>query len=139
MDSDVRWKNFGEASAPEGHKLFFSGREDRHEHGVGFLIHKDTVNAIMGCRPVSIRLITLRLKVSPFNIAIIQEYAPTTDYDDDDCEDFNDQLQEVIDQAPKKDILEVQGGWNAKIGEDASKNLKGHVENIATLRPTKEA
>ena len=47
------WKNFGETSTPEGHKLFFSGREDRHEHGVGLLIHKDTVNAIMGCRPVS--------------------------------------------------------------------------------------
>ena len=44
---EVRWKNFGETS---GHKLFFSGSEDRHEHEVGFLIHKDTVSAIMGCR-----------------------------------------------------------------------------------------
>ena len=81
---EVRWKNFGETSTPEGHKLFFSGREDRHEHGVGFFIHKDTVNAIMGCRPVSSRLITIRLKASPFNITIIQAYAPTTDYDDGD-------------------------------------------------------
>ena len=54
----VQWKNFGEMSFPEGHKLFFSGSEDRHEHGVGFLIHKDTVNAIVGCRPVSSQLIT---------------------------------------------------------------------------------
>ena len=46
---EVRWKNFGETSTPEGHRLFFSGREDRHEHGVGFLIYTDTVNAIMGC------------------------------------------------------------------------------------------
>ena len=67
---EVRWKIFGETSTPEGHKLFFSGREDRHEHGVRFLIHKDTVNAIMGCRPVSSRLITIRLKASPFNITI---------------------------------------------------------------------
>ena len=80
---EVRGKNFGEASAPEGHKLSFSGREDRHEHGVGLLIYKDTVNAIMGCRP--------------FNITIIQAYAPTTDYNDDDIEDFYEQLQEVID------------------------------------------
>ena len=116
--------NFGETSAPEGHKLFFSGHEDRHEHGVGFLIHKDTVNAIMRCQPVSGRLITIRLKASPFNI-IIQAYAPTTDYDDDDIKDFYDQLQEVIDQAPKKDIHVMQGDWNAKTGEDASKNWKG--------------
>ena len=122
---EVRWKNFGETSTPEGHKLIFSGREDRHEHGVGFLIHKDTVNAIMGCRPVSSRLITIRLKASLFNITIIQAYVPTTDYDNDDIEDFYDQLQEVIDQMPKKDIFLVQGDWNAKIGEDASKNWKG--------------
>ena len=49
---------------------------------------------------------------------------PTTDYDDDGNEDFFDELQEVIDQAPKKHILVVQGDWNAKIGEDASKNWK---------------
>ena len=83
------------------------------------------MNAITGCRPVSSRLITIRLKVSPFSITIIQAYAPTTDYDDDAIEDFYDQLQEIIDQAPKKDILVVLGDWNAKIGEDASKNWKG--------------
>ena len=97
---EVRWKNFGETSAPEGHKLFFSGCGDRHEYGVGFLIHKDTVNAIIGCWPVSSRLITIRQKAKPFNITIIQAYAPITDYDDDDIEDFYDQLQEVIDQVP---------------------------------------
>ena len=72
----VRWKNFRKISTPEGHKLYFSGSEDRHEHGVGFIIHKDTVNAIMGCRPVSSQLITIHLKASPFNITIIQAYAP---------------------------------------------------------------
>ena len=116
------WKKFGETSIPEDHKLFFSGRENRHEHGVGFIIHKDTLNAIMGCLPVSSRLIAIRLKASPFNITIIQAFAPATDYHDDDIEDFYDQLQEVIDKAPKKDILVVQGDWNTKIGEDASKN-----------------
>ena len=79
----------------------------------------------MGCRPVSSRLITIRLRASPFNITIIQAYAPTTDYNDDDIENFYDQLQEVIDQAPKKDILVVLGDWNANTGEDASKNWKG--------------
>ena len=107
--SKVHWKTFGEASTPEGHKLFFRGREDRHEHGVGLLIHNDTVKAITGCRPVSSRFTTIRLKASPSNITIIQSYTPTTYYDDDDIEDFYDQLQQVIDQAPKKDIRVVQG------------------------------
>ena len=79
----------------------------------------------MGCQPVSSRLITIGLKASPFNITIIQAYAPTTDYDDDDIEDFYDQLQRVVDQTPKKDIIVVQGDCNANVGEDASKNWKG--------------
>ena len=124
---EVRWKNIGETSTKEGHKLYFSSRDDKHEQGVGFLIHKNTVKCVMGCRPISSRLITIRLRATPFNITIIQAYAPTSDYDDDDddVEDFYEQLQEVLDQTPKKDILVVQGDWNAKIGEDAYENWIG--------------
>ena len=39
----MSWKNFGETTTEEGHKVFFSGKEDKHEHGVGFLVHKDIV------------------------------------------------------------------------------------------------
>ena len=85
--------------------------EDKHEHNVGFLVHKDIVNAVMGCRPVSSRLITIRLRAVPFNITItiVQVYAPTSDYDDNDVEEFYDRPQNVIDQTPKKDILVVRG------------------------------
>ena len=54
----------------------------------------------------------------------MQAYAPTTDYDDEKTEGFYEQLQEIVDQIPKKDILIVQGDWNAKVGKDACKNWK---------------
>ena len=79
----------------------------------------------MGCHPVSSRLITIRLRAVPFNITIVQAYAPTSDYDDNKIEEFYDQLQNVIDQTPKKDILVVQGDWNAKVGRDACRNWQG--------------
>ena len=79
----MRWKNFGETTTEEGHKVFFSGKEDKHEHGV-HKDHKDIVNTVMGCRPVSGRLITIRLRAVPFNITIVQVYAPTSDYDDNE-------------------------------------------------------
>ena len=104
----MRRKNVGETTTAERHKVFFSGKEDKHEHGVGFLVHKDIVNTVMRCRPVSSRLITIRPRAAPFNITIVQAYAPTSDYDDNKIE-FYDQLQNVIDQTPKKDILVVQG------------------------------
>ena len=60
-----------------------------------------------------------RLKAVPFNITIVQVHA---DYDDKEIEEFYDQLQNVINQTPKKDVLVVQGDWNAKVGKDAREN-----------------
>ena len=54
---EMRWKNFGEMSTDDGHKVYFSGEEGKHEYGVGFLVHKDVVDAVLGCQPVSSRLI----------------------------------------------------------------------------------
>ena len=58
---------------------------------------------------------TVRLRASPFNITIIQVYAPTSSYDDSDVDEFYRELQSLVDQTPKQDILVVQGDWNAKI------------------------
>ena len=121
----MRWKNFGETTTEEGHKVFFSGKEDKHEHGVGFLVHKDIVNTVTECHQVSSKLITICLRAVPFNITIVQAYTPASDHDDNRTEEFYDQLQNVIDQTPKKDILVVQGDWNAKVGRDACGNWQG--------------
>ena len=76
------------------------------------------MSTVMGCRPVSNWLITICLRAVPFNITIVQVYAPSSDYDDNEFEEFYDQLQNVINQTLKKDIL-VQGDWNAKLGKYA--------------------
>ena len=123
--SETRWKNQVETTTNAGHMFYYSGKDGRHEHGVGVLMHKDTVNSVMGCRPVSSRIIAISMRASPFNITSIQAYAPTSDYDDTEIEVFYEQLQEVLDETPKKDILIVQGDWNAKVGEDATKDWKG--------------
>ena len=88
----MRWKNFGETTTEEGHKVFFSGKENKHKHGVGFLVHKNIVNTVKGCRPVSSRLITICLREVPFNTTVVQAYAPTSDYDDNEIEEFYDPL-----------------------------------------------
>ena len=56
-----------------------------------------------------------KLRVSPFNITIIQVYAPTASYSDSDVDEFYRELQSLVDQTPN---LVVQGDWNAKVGED---------------------
>ncbi|XP_072033407.1 craniofacial development protein 2-like [Amphiura filiformis] len=116
--------NFGEHQTEEGHVLYYSGELDKHANGVGFLVNTSIKNAVLGCCPVSSRIITIQLQAAPFNITIIQVYVPTSDYDDEHVETFYTQLQEVIDKVKKKDILIIQGNWNAKVGEDALKDWK---------------
>ena len=67
----MRWKNFGETTTEEGDKVFFSGKEDKQEFGVGFLVYKDIVNTVMECLPVSIRFITFRRGSVPFNTTVV--------------------------------------------------------------------
>ena len=44
---EMSWENFGKTRTAEGHNVFFSGKEDKHEHGIGFLFHKDSMNTVM--------------------------------------------------------------------------------------------
>ena len=66
--------------------------------GYGFLVHNDIEIAVLGCRPVSSRLISIRLRAAPFNITIKQVYALTSGHDDSEVDNFYQQLQETIDQ-----------------------------------------
>ena len=77
---EMRRKNFGETTTEKGHKVFFSRKDDKHEHGVGFPVHKDIGNTVMGCRPDYSRLITIRLRTVPFKITVLPAYAPTSDH-----------------------------------------------------------
>ena len=113
----MRWKKPGETPTDEGHRVYFSRKEDKHEQGVGFLVHMTTVKSVIGCRPISSRLITVRLRASPLNIPIIQVYASTSSYDDNEVEEFYRELQSLVDQTPKQDILVIQGNWKAKVGK----------------------
>ena len=115
----MKWKKSREIPIDGVHRVYFSGKEDKHKQGMGFVVHKEIVKNVIGCRPISSRLMTVRLRASPFNITIIQVYAPSSSYGDSDVDEFYRELEFLVDQTPKQDILVVQGDWNAKVGEDA--------------------
>jgi exonuclease III len=125
--SEVRWLNFGEITTDEGHKLWYSGEQEKHELGVAIMVHKDTANSVISWQPVSSRIITVRLSCMPQNLSIVQVYAPTSNSSEEKCDDFYSELEEVISNIPKKDILIIQGDWNAKIGPDAYADWAGTV------------
>ena len=64
-------------------------------------------------------LIRIRLRAAPFDVTIIQIYAPTFGHNDNEVDNFYQQLQEIIDQTLRKEILVAQEDWNAKVGKAA--------------------
>ena len=79
-------------------------------------VRKEVVGRFISCTPISSRLISIRISARPHNITVIQIYAPTSDHEDEEVEQFDEQLNSIIAKTPKKDILVVQGDRNAKIG-----------------------
>ena len=115
----------GETSKHVGHNIYFSGRDYKHEHGLGFLINKEITNSVLSYQPISSSIITMLLRASPLNVSNIQAYAPTVVYGDEAFEDFHSQLQEVLVKVRKKNFIIAQGDWNAKIGIEAHKDWAG--------------
>ncbi|XP_042878322.1 craniofacial development protein 2-like [Penaeus japonicus] len=123
----LRWTGIGETSTEDGHKLWHSGAEKKHERGVGVLVEKETAKSVIECTPVSDRIIAIRLKGKPRNMTIIQIYAPTSDSEDEEIERFYQDLEQTIKEKAKKDILVIQGDWNAKIGYKESTGWEGTI------------
>ena len=62
------------------------------------------------------RVISVRFQGKPFNITVIQVYAPTSNAEEAEVEQFYKELQDLLELTPKKDVLFIIGDWNAKVG-----------------------
>ena len=70
-------------------------------------------------------MISVRLQGKPFNITVIQVYAPTSNAEETEVEWFYEDLQDLLDLTPKKDVLFIIGGWNAKVGSQETPGVTG--------------
>ena len=61
-------------------------------------------------------MISVHFQGKPFNITVIQVYALTSDAEEAEAERFYEDLQELLERTPKKDVLFIIGDWNAKVG-----------------------
>ena len=68
-------------------------------------------------------MISVRLQGKPFNITVIQVYALTSNAEE--AERFNEDLQDLLELTPKKDVLFIIAGWNAKVGSQETPGITG--------------
>ena len=89
------------------------------------MVNKRGRNAVLGCNLKNDRMISVRFQGKPFNITVIQVYAPTTNTEEAEVEQFYEDLQDLLELTPKKDVLFITGDWNAKVGSQETPGVTG--------------
>uniref|UniRef100_A0A914URD9 Reverse transcriptase domain-containing protein n=1 Tax=Plectus sambesii TaxID=2011161 RepID=A0A914URD9_9BILA len=111
--SEVRWKGNGEMTC-DGKRILYSGNEDEHIRGVGLVLGKEAIRALIGWKPINDRIITARFASAHVRTTVIQVYAPTEQAGEAEKDDFYNVLQAVMDETPKHDLKLVIGDMNAQ-------------------------
>ena len=100
----------------DDHYIYYCGQESLRRNGVAIEVNKRVQNAVLGCNLKNDKMISVHFQGKPFNITIIQVYAPTSNAEEAEVEQFYEDLQDLLELTPKKDVLFIIGDWNAKIG-----------------------
>ena len=113
--SELKWTGIGEFNSDD-HYIFYCGQESLRRNRVAIMVNKSVQNSVLGYDLKNDRMISVRLHGKPFNITVIQVYAPTSNAEEAEVERFYEDLQDLLELTPQKDVLFITGDRNAKVG-----------------------
>ena len=113
--SELKWTGMGEFNSDD-HYIYYYRQESLRRNGVAIMVNKRVQNAVFGCNRKNDRMISVRFRGKPFNITVIQVYAPTSNTEEAEVEWFYEDLQDLLELTPKKDVFFIIGERNAKVG-----------------------
>ena len=113
--SELKWTGMGEFNSDD-HYIYYCGQESFRRNGVAIMVKRRVQNAVLGCNLKNDRMISVHFQGKPFNITVIQVYAPTSNTEEAEVERFYEDLQDLLELTPQKDVLFIIGDWNAKVG-----------------------
>ena len=85
--SELKWTGMGEFNSDD-HYIYYFRRESLRRNGVAIMVNKRVRNAVLGCNLKNDRMISARFQGKPFNITVIQVYAPTSNAEEAEVERF---------------------------------------------------
>ena len=122
--SELKWTGVGEFNSDD-HYTYYCGQESLRRNGVAIMVNKRVQKAVFGCNLRNNRMISVHLQGKPFNITVIQVYALTSNAEEAEVEEFYEDLQDLLELTPQKDVLFIIGDWNSKVGnQDTWSNRK---------------
>ena len=99
--SELKWTGMGEHNSDD-HYIYYCGQESLRRNGVAIMGNKRVQNTVLGCNLKNDRIISVHFQVKPFNITVIQAYAPTSKAEEAEVEQFYEDLQDLLELTPKK-------------------------------------
>ena len=106
--SELRWTGMGEFNSDD-HYIYYCEQESLKRNGVAIIVDKRVQSAVLGCNLKNNRMISVHSQGKPFNITVIQVYAPTSIAEKAEVERFYEDLQDLLELTPKKDVLFIIG------------------------------
>ena len=124
--SELKWTGMGEFNSDD-HYIYYCGQEYLRRNGVAIIVNKRVWNAVPECNLKNHRMISVHFQGKPFNIMVIQVYAPTRNAEEADTEWFYEDLQDILELTPPKHVLFIIGGWNPKVGSQEIPGLQRQI------------
>ena len=115
--SELKWTGMGEFNSDD-HYIYYCRQESLRGNGVALIVNKRAQNAILGYNLKNNRMISVHFQV-------IQVYAPTSNTEEAEVEQFYKDLQDLLELIPKKDVLFIIWDWNAKVGSQETPGVTG--------------
>ena len=113
--SELKWTGMGEFNSNDPY-IYYCGQEFLRRNGEAIIVNERVQNAVLGCSLKNDRMISVCFQGKQFNITVIQVYAPTSNAEEAEVEQFYEDLQDLLELTPPKDVLFIIGDWNAKVG-----------------------
>ena len=111
--SELKWTGMGEFNSDD-HYIYYCGQESLRRNGVAITVNKRVRNAVLGCDLKNDRTVSVCFQGKPFNITVIQVYAPTSNTEEAEVEQFYEDLQDHLELTHENDALFIIGECSAK-------------------------
>ena len=106
--SELKWTGMGEFNSDD-HYIYYCGQESLRRNGAAIMVNRRVQNAVLGCNLKYDRMISVRFQGKPFNITVIQVYAPTSNAEEAEAERFYEDLQPFRTNTPKRCPFHYRG------------------------------
>ena len=116
--SELKWTGIGEFNSDD-HNIYYCGQETLRRNGVAITVNRRVRNAVLGCNLKNNRMISVCFQGKPLSITVIQVYVLTSNAEEAEVEWFYEDLQDLLELTPKKDVLFRTLPWLPKTDSTA--------------------